>query len=140
MAGPVRRAESVLSRETELALSKFRRFRRHLLKCPRMSEFPVPSDDAMKAAWLFLEHAGHRLKPAAVVRSADGGVTICFTNHGHYADIEFCNDGEVLGVTSNGPGNADVFDVTPSPSGEDYAIARITGSLRSSESPVLRPA
>lgn len=42
-----------------------------------------------------------RFAPSRVIASAEGGVGVCFVQGDKYADIEFLNTGEILGVTSN---------------------------------------
>jgi hypothetical protein len=42
-----------------------------------------------------------RFLPTRVTASAEGGIAICFVDGEKYADLEFLNTGEILGVISN---------------------------------------
>ena len=126
--------------ETELALSNLGEFRRHLLECPRMFRAPVPEEDAITSAWRFWERVRGRVTVAAVVRSAEGGVTVCFINGDHYADCEFFNDGDALSIISNGRGDATVFDVDLlSEESVGDAITRISECIQSCGETVPTP-
>lgn len=42
-----------------------------------------------------------RFPPTRVTASAEGGIAICFVDGEKYADVEFLNAGDILGVVSN---------------------------------------
>lgn len=133
----LKRAQKDSGSEIAAALSSFDNFVRFLFQPSFEEDELAPNETAMNGAWKFLATFGKRLTPTAIVRSPEGGVAICFTGHDHYADCEFFNDGDVLGVTSKGCGDAKVFDVDPScKKGVDDAIARISECLKSPEETV----
>jgi hypothetical protein len=68
----------------------------------RPDDAEKPSEYAMAWASAMLEQLlVDELLPTRVVASAEGGIAICFANGNKYADVEFLNTGEILGVVSN---------------------------------------
>jgi hypothetical protein len=63
--------------------------------------------------------------PYRVSASAEGGVGICFRNGKRYADLECFNTGEVIGITSDGEGQIEPFEVSRNYEDQTAAIDRI---------------
>ena len=85
-----------------------------------------PSDYAIAWASTMLEQLLiDELPPTRVVASAEGGVAICFVNGDKYADIEFLNSGEILGVVSNRRDRPLAWEVDANSAGMAGACARI---------------
>jgi hypothetical protein len=63
--------------------------------------------------------------PSRVVASAEGGVAICFSKGNKYADIEFLNSGEILGVVSNRRDRPVAWEIAATPSDLARASVRI---------------
>lgn len=92
-----------------------------------------PSEYAVGWASAMLDQLStDELVPARVVASAEGGVAICFINGNKYADIEFLNTGEILGVLSNGRDRPVVWEVDASSAGMAGASARIRDFIQAS--------
>jgi hypothetical protein len=85
-----------------------------------------PSDYAIAWASAMLEQfLADELPPTRVVASAEGGVAICFVNGNKYADVEFLNTGEILGVVSNRRDRPVAWEVGANSAGMAGASARI---------------
>ena len=85
-----------------------------------------PSDGTIAWASAMLEQLlVDEFPPTRVVASAEGGVAICFVNGNKYADVEFLNTGEILGVVSNRRDRPIVWEVGPNSAGMSGASARI---------------
>jgi hypothetical protein len=85
-----------------------------------------PSEAA--AAWasdMLEQLARDRFPPTHVVASAEGGVAICFVHGDKYADVEFLNSGEILGVVSNRRDRPVVWEVDQNSAGLARASARV---------------
>jgi hypothetical protein len=85
-----------------------------------------PSDGTIAWASAMLEQLlVDEFPPTRVVASAEGGVAICFVNGNKYADVEFLNTGEILGVVSNRRDRPIAWEVGPNSAGMSGASARI---------------
>jgi len=80
---------------------------------PGGAEAPTANAQAF-ASVLLNELQANRIVPTRVVASAEGGVAICFVNGDKYADVEFLNSGEILGVVSNRRDKPIVWAIDPS--------------------------
>lgn len=70
----------------------------------------APSSAAISRSRFILEGlAENDLKPTSIDPSAEGGVCISFRRGDNYADFECFNTGEILAITSRGPGTASVW-------------------------------
>jgi len=96
----------------------------------------APSVEAQQQALVMLGqlHAD-RFLPTRIVASAEGGVAICFSKDNKYADIEFLNTGEILGVVSNRRDRPIAWEIEPSARDLARASARIRKFLDASPSP-----
>jgi hypothetical protein len=64
---------------------------------------PPPNDVSLAVADKFLDLlSNERLFPASIIASAEGGIGICFGASDRYADLEFLNSGEIIGVRYRG--------------------------------------
>lgn len=91
----------------------------------------APSGYACDWASIMLQRLQReRLLPTRVVASAEGGVAICFIDGNKYADVEFLNTGEILGVTSDRRNRPVVWEAEPSASDLARATDRIRMFLR----------
>ena len=91
-----------------------------------------PSVNAQVLASIMLQQLqADQTPPTRVVSSAEGGVAICFVNGDKYADVEFLNTGEILGVVSNRRDTPTVWQIGQS--SRDFALAAlwISNFLRS---------
>ena len=109
-------------------------FDRHFAKLRAIGDDPSlwpdraekPSDYAIAWASAMLDQLlVDELLPTRVVASAEGGVAICFVNGDNYADIEFLNTGEILGVVSNRRDRPTAWEVDANSAGMAGASARI---------------
>jgi hypothetical protein len=92
--------------------------------CPDGAE--KPSEGAIAWASAMLEQLlVDEIPPTRLVASAEGGVAICFVNGDKYADVEFLNTGEILGVVSNRRDRPVAWEVGANSSGMAGASARI---------------
>jgi hypothetical protein len=73
-----------------------------------------------------------QLPPTRVVASAEGGVAICFVHGDKYADVEFLNTGEILGVVSNRRDRPVVWEVDRNSAGLARASARVREFMHTS--------
>jgi hypothetical protein len=101
---------------------------------------PPPNEAAIRQAWnLYLMLCAQHFLPQMVVPSVEGGVGICFSQAGKYADLECLNTNELLGAMSDRHGCVEVFEVTPTDLTEiEDAISKISRFLISSENAVPR--
>ncbi|MBV9859575.1 MAG: hypothetical protein JO038_05675 [Alphaproteobacteria bacterium] len=74
-----------------------------------------------------------QFEPARVVASGEGGIAICFAKADKYADIEFLNSGEILGVVSNRRDRPFVWEIAPTDPARASASRRIREFLNSPE-------
>src|SRR5579872_6148007 len=97
--------------------------------------YPPPSESALERAWeLICRLNAERILPSAIVPSPEGGVGICFSRNGKYADLECFNTGTLLGAVSDRQGDRDVFTVKiPDEIEVSCAITRIGKFLGYSE-------
>jgi hypothetical protein len=80
---------------------------------PEGAATPTPSTQAL-ASVMLQQLQANRIVPTRIVASAEGGIAICFMNGDKYADVEFLNSGEILGVVSNRRDKPTVWDIHPS--------------------------
>src|SRR5437764_2133473 len=80
---------------------------------PEGAEVPTLTVQAMASVMLEQLQA-NQIVPTRIVASAEGGIAICFMNDEKYADIEFLNSGEILGVVSNRRDKPTVWEIDPS--------------------------
>jgi hypothetical protein len=86
-----------------------------------------PSEGAVGLAAIALKRLDSLgFAPTRVVASAEGGVGVCFVMGDNYADIEFLNTGEILGVTSNRRDRPNVWAVEQN----DYSLAKAAIRIR----------
>ncbi len=74
---------------------------------------PVPSPQAIESASDFLGSvlaSESAPAPVRVCASVEGGVGIVFQRGSRYADVEFLNDGSIVGGALNGSGPVDVTE------------------------------
>jgi len=109
----------------------FLEFRRALLEEDWEDDSTRPGSIAISCAWhIFCRCNLHGIPPSNVVPSAKGGVGICFTRNGKYADFECFNDGTVLWVISDRHSDVDVLPLDPWHDAEvDNAVFRIAQFL-----------
>ena len=72
---------------------------------------PAPNRRSIASARDFLESLSSRElgpAPVRVCASVEGGVGIVFQRDSRYADVEFLNDGSIVGGASDGSGRVDV--------------------------------
>jgi hypothetical protein len=92
-----------------------------------------PSDFATAWASAMLEQLlVDELLPTRVVASGEGGIAICFANGNKYADVEFFNTGEILGVVSNRRDRPVTWEVGANSAGMAGASSRIREFLHTS--------
>lgn len=91
---------------------------------------PAPGRKASHCARQILEKL-HRLAfaPSRLVPSVEGVVAISFIRGRKYADLECFNDGQILGVTSDGSGQPTVWEVGQNSREIDSALERIRGFI-----------
>jgi hypothetical protein len=90
-----------------------------------------PSEYATAWASAMLEQLlADELPPTRVVASAEGGVAICFVNGDKYADVEFLNTGEIVGVVSNRRDRPIAWEVGANSASMASASVRIREFLR----------
>jgi hypothetical protein len=54
------------------------------------------------------------LTPTNILRSAEGGIGLCFLSPDRYASIEFLNSGEIIGLTNiDGAPEPQIWDIDP---------------------------
>jgi hypothetical protein len=111
-----------------------RDFEEHFAKLQAIIEDPSlwpdgaekPSEAAVDRALAMLDQLAHdQVPPTRVVASAEGGVAICFVRGEKYADVEFLNTGEILGVVSNRRDRPVVWEVDQNSPGLAQASARV---------------
>jgi hypothetical protein len=66
-----------------------------------------------------------RFPPTRVTASAEGGIAICFVDGEKYADVEFLNTGDILGVVSTSRDRPVAWEIEHSSRGLARAAARI---------------
>lgn len=92
----------------------------------------APATHTQARAWLMLRDLeSQEFPPTRVVASAEGGVAICFIRGDKYADVEFLNTGEILGVVSNRRDRPVVWELEQTSRNFTRAIARIRELLDS---------
>jgi hypothetical protein len=69
------------------------------------------------------------LIPDAVTPSAEGGVAICFVRNEKYADVEFFNSGDVMGVRYSSREDPKAWAVLPGAAATDATIQTISQYL-----------
>ena len=91
---------------------------------------PEPATQTLASVMLRQLHAAE-LAPTRIVASAEGGIAICFVRGDKYADIEFLNSGEILGVASNRRDRPTIWSIDPGLRELASAILRISNFLHS---------
>lgn len=95
-------------------------------------EAPPPSDLSLGLADKFLDLlSNERMLPASIVASAEGGVGICFKTSDSYADIEFLNSGEIVGVYYSGGTPPHVWETESSEAALTKSIKNIREYIQS---------
>lgn len=108
----------------DIHFSKLARLMKDGSQWPDGAEPPAP----IAQEWALITLAqlqADQFLPSRVVASAEGGVAICFSKDNKYADIEFLNSGEILGVISNRRDRPVAWEITASPSELARASVRI---------------
>jgi len=89
-----------------------------------------PTDVVYKGALEALQQLQEdEVAPSRVVASAEGGIAICFVLGDKYADLEFLNTGEVLGVTTSRHDRPVVWEIGEGSDKFARASARISRFL-----------
>jgi hypothetical protein len=85
------------------------------LEASEAAEFLPPNADSIDRAWeLFCRLNIRHLIPTRILPSPEGGVALCFSRHGRYADFECFNSGSTMVAMSDRRGKVDVFEIDPS--------------------------
>jgi hypothetical protein len=91
-----------------------------------VEDAPAPGRIAVERARIVLrELALMSMPPSKIVATAEGGVAICFSKNAKYSDIEFFNNGTILGVTSNRKERPVVWNIAARETEFAQACARI---------------
>lgn len=99
---------------------------------------PEPATQAL-ASVMLQQLQADELPPTRIVASAEGGVAICFVSGDKYADVEFLNSGEILGVVSNRHDRPTVWPIDQSSRGLALAALRISNFIHPSSPPKDAP-
>jgi hypothetical protein len=99
---------------------------------PPGAEPPSVNAQVLASVMLRQLQAADQTPPTRVVASAEGGVAICFVSSNKYADVEFLNTGEILGVVSNRHDTPIVWQIGQSPREFMAAAFRISRFIHSS--------
>lgn len=98
----------------------------HFARLAHIRETERPSA-AYVFSWLALRNLAARdFEPTRVVRSAEGGLAICFVKGDLYGDLEFLDNGSILGVVSNRRERPIVWQIDAGADDLSAAIDRIS--------------
>ena len=90
----------------------------------------APASNAQALAFVMLQQLqADQIVPTRIVASAEGGIAICFVSDDKYADVEFLNSGEILGVVSNRRDQPTVWSIDQSSRELTGAAIRISHFL-----------
>lgn len=97
------------------------------LEANEAAEFSPPNADSIDRAWeLFCRLNMRHVIPTRILPSPEGGVALCFSRNGRYADFECFNSGSTMVAMSDRRGKVDVFEIDPIREEEvDHVIFRI---------------
>lgn len=94
-------------------------------------EAPAPNEWSVALADKFLDLLiTEQLYPTSIMASAEGGVGVCFKVRDRYADLEFMNSGEVIGVRYEGKTQPTVWETDSSPNALSESIKYIREYLQ----------